>query len=198
MAAWIWVDIGSGNGLLLDGTKSPPEPMLNSHYWGFYSIHMRAISHSVPQLLLCIMSLNIILLKLLPYLPRANELNKDLIIQYHWFSQRRVSYSPSSHYLTFFIPLYAELFWWNMKIFWDNTRHRSKKTSKLHVTGFCARNSSEFPTQKASNVEMCPFDDIIMTCYYFNVLIHWPVAKMLVIEVLWGNHFHLNFIEVPK
>ena len=35
-------------------------------------------------------------------------------------------------------------------------RQRSKKISKLHVTGFCARNSlvtSEFPAQMASNVE---------------------------------------------
>ena len=35
-------------------------------------------------------------------------------------------------------------------------RHRSKKTSKLHVTGLCARNSpvtGEFPAQKASNAE---------------------------------------------
>ena len=35
-------------------------------------------------------------------------------------------------------------------------RHRSKKTSKLSVTGLCAGNSpvtSEFPSQKASNAE---------------------------------------------
>ena len=35
-------------------------------------------------------------------------------------------------------------------------RHRSKKTSKLRVTGLCAGNSpeaGEFPTQMASNVE---------------------------------------------
>ena len=28
MATEIWVNIGSGNGLLLDGTKPLPEPML--------------------------------------------------------------------------------------------------------------------------------------------------------------------------
>ena len=27
----IWVDIGSGNGLVLDGIKPLPEPMLNNH-----------------------------------------------------------------------------------------------------------------------------------------------------------------------
>ena len=44
-------------------------------------------------------------------------------------------------------------------------RWRSKKTSKLHVTGIWAGNSpvtSEFPTQKASNAEMFPFDDVII------------------------------------
>ena len=45
-------------------------------------------------------------------------------------------------------------------------RCRSKKTSKLRVTGLCAGNSpvtGEFPTQMASNAEMFPFDDVIMT-----------------------------------
>ena len=35
-------------------------------------------------------------------------------------------------------------------------RHRSKKTSKLHITGLCERNSpvtGEFPAQRASNAE---------------------------------------------
>ena len=44
-------------------------------------------------------------------------------------------------------------------------RSRSKKTSKLHVTGLCAGNSpltGEFPAQMASNAEMFPFDDVIM------------------------------------
>ena len=30
----IWVNIGSGNGLLPDGTKPLPEPMLTYHQWG--------------------------------------------------------------------------------------------------------------------------------------------------------------------
>ena len=44
-------------------------------------------------------------------------------------------------------------------------RHRSKKISKLRVTGLCADNSpltGVFPTQKASNAEMFSFDDVIM------------------------------------
>ena len=44
-------------------------------------------------------------------------------------------------------------------------RRRSKKTSKLRVTGLCAGNSpvtGEFPAQMASNAETVPFDDVIM------------------------------------
>ena len=38
---------------------------------------------------------------------------------------------------------------------------RSKKTSKLRVTGFSG--TGEFPAQMASNAEMFPFDDVIMS-----------------------------------
>ena len=44
-------------------------------------------------------------------------------------------------------------------------RRRSKKTSKLRVTGLCDRNSSvtgEFPVQRVSNAEMFPFDFVNM------------------------------------
>ena len=44
-------------------------------------------------------------------------------------------------------------------------RRKSKKTSKLRVTGLCEGNSpvtGEFPAKRASNAEMCPFDDVIM------------------------------------
>ena len=44
-------------------------------------------------------------------------------------------------------------------------RCRSKKTSKLRVTGLCAGNSpgtGEFPAQMASDAENVPFDDVIM------------------------------------
>ena len=45
-----------------------------------------------------------------------------------------------------------------------------KKTSKLRVTGVCAGNSpmtGEFPAQRASNAEMFPSDDIIMTNFFW-------------------------------
>ena len=41
-------------------------------------------------------------------------------------------------------------------------RRRPKKTSKLRVTGLCA-GTSEFPAQMASNAEMFPFHDVIMS-----------------------------------
>ena len=34
MVTWIWINIGSGNGLLPDGTKPLPEPMLTYHQRG--------------------------------------------------------------------------------------------------------------------------------------------------------------------
>ena len=46
------------------------------------------------------------------------------------------------------------------RLFW----RRSKKTSKLRVTGHWAGNSpviGEFPAQKASKAKMFPFDDFI-------------------------------------
>ena len=42
---------------------------------------------------------------------------------------------------------------------------RSKKTSKLRVTGLCVGNTpvpGDFPAQMASNAQMFPFDDVIM------------------------------------
>ena len=44
-------------------------------------------------------------------------------------------------------------------------RRRSKKTSKLRVTGLCAGNSpvtGEFPAQRTITRKMFPFDDVIM------------------------------------
>ena len=44
-------------------------------------------------------------------------------------------------------------------------RRRSKKTSKLRITGLCVGNlpgTGEFPAQMASNTEKSPFDDVIM------------------------------------
>ena len=51
-------------------------------------------------------------------------------------------------------------------------RRRSKKTSKLRVTGLCVGNSpgtAEFPAQMASYAEIFPFDDVIMILFCTDV-----------------------------
>ena len=73
----IWVNIGSGNGLVSDGTKPFTWTNLNLSLMRFYGIHIRAISRWVAKLLFCIKSLKIIASKCLPYLPGANGLT-------HW------------------------------------------------------------------------------------------------------------------
>ena len=64
-------------------------------------------------------------------------------------------------------------------------RRRSKKTSKLRLSGLCEGNSpvtGEFPAQRASDAEIFPFDDVIM--YSVNSkrdLQHSTVAVVLYI-----------------
>ena len=48
-ATKIWVNFGSGNGLLPDGTKPLPEPMLTPHQLCLSRIHLSAISQEIPQ-----------------------------------------------------------------------------------------------------------------------------------------------------
>ena len=75
MATEIWVNIGPGNGLLPDGTKPLPEPVLTDHQWGFMTfiwgqfLWKRSIYISLK------ISLKITKLRLLP---RANELKKKM------------------------------------------------------------------------------------------------------------------------
>ena len=50
MATEIWVNIGSGNGLLPDGTKPLPEPMLTDRQWSpgtfiLGQFHKRCLNH---------------------------------------------------------------------------------------------------------------------------------------------------------
>ena len=44
MVTWNWVNIGSGNGVLPDGTKPLPQPMLTYHV-----THLKAILLEIPQ-----------------------------------------------------------------------------------------------------------------------------------------------------
>ena len=74
MATEIWVNIGSGNGLLPDGTKPLPEPMLTDHQWspGTFILgwfHKRCLNHQ--SLKVC---LKITCLKFYSDFPGANEL----------------------------------------------------------------------------------------------------------------------------
>ena len=80
-------------------------------------------------------------------------------------------------------------------------RRRSKKTSKLCVTGLCAWNSpgtGEFPAQMASNAENVPFDDVIMKWrdgYYAQITYHackctticqnWSWIPPILLSILW-------------
>ena len=57
-------------------------------------------------------------------------------------------------------------------------RRRSKKTSKLRVTGLCAGKSpetGEFPAEMASNAEMFPFDDVIMLSNWVTTVLHYSI-----------------------
>ena len=56
MAAEIWVDIGSGNGLLPDGTKPLPEPMSSVRS---KDIHLEEISWKMFQTSIAKMNLKI-------------------------------------------------------------------------------------------------------------------------------------------
>ena len=48
MVTEIWVNIGSGNGLLPDGTKPLPEPVFTDHVKS-NDIHIGKISQGMPQ-----------------------------------------------------------------------------------------------------------------------------------------------------
>ena len=55
VAIEIWVNTGSGNGLLPDDTKPSPEPMLTYHQWGpvifiWGQFHKRYLSHQSLRL----------------------------------------------------------------------------------------------------------------------------------------------------
>ena len=53
-------------------------------------------------------------------------------------------------------------------------RCRSKKTSKLCITGLCEPVTGGFPTQRANNTEMLPFDDVIMLS---SVPLTWRICN---------------------
>ena len=73
----MWVNIGLGNCLLSNGTKSLTEPVVDFSskvFCHFCGIHLRAISQEVLINLIDNKCLDIVLIKLLPHAPVANEL----------------------------------------------------------------------------------------------------------------------------
>ena len=73
----MWVNIGLGNCLLTNGTKSLTEPIVDFSskvFCHFCGIHLRAISQEVLINLIDNKCLDIVLIKLLSHAPGANEL----------------------------------------------------------------------------------------------------------------------------
>ena len=153
-----WVNVGSG--LLSEGTKQFPEAVLTSHYM--------ALWHSLDNSFTASGS--------------ADSLYNDHTLLYIFTIMVVVTYHktirPNSH-IWFWISCienYRLSCWkcWKKSLQYHNGcdgvpnhqphdcllnslfRRRSKKTSKLRVTGLCVGNSpvtGEFPAQKASNAE---------------------------------------------
>ena len=76
MATEIWVNIGSGNGLLPDGTKPLPERMLIHHQLGSLAF-IWVLQPSITKI-----SWKITFQKIILNLPGANELN--IMELTHW------------------------------------------------------------------------------------------------------------------
>ena len=75
MATEIWVNIGSGNGLLPDSTKPLPEPMLPCVMSS--DIHLRLILQEIPQPSITKISSKIACQIFQSNLPGAKELNES-------------------------------------------------------------------------------------------------------------------------
>ena len=59
-------------------------------------------------------------------------------------------------------------------------RRRSKKTSKIRVTGLCVWGSpgtGEFPAQMASNAENVPFDDVMISLWHIYISKYMAISK---------------------
>ena len=74
MATEIWVNSGSGNGLLPDGTKPLPEPMLTDNQWRPMTF-IRAISQEMSQPSVTEICLKIAYLKFNSNFPGTIELS---------------------------------------------------------------------------------------------------------------------------
>ena len=86
LATEIWVNIGSGDGLLPDSTKPLSKPMLTDHHLKSSDIHSRAISQEMPQPSITKIRLKITYLKFHSNFSGANELIYDMCLQLIWRS----------------------------------------------------------------------------------------------------------------
>ena len=80
MGTYVWVSIGSDNGMLPDGTKPLPKPMLTDHHsMKSIDIHFRAISQEMPHSSITKIYLKVTYLKFHSNFPGANELTHCFI-----------------------------------------------------------------------------------------------------------------------
>ena len=81
------------------------------------------------------------------------------------------------------------------------SRRRSKKASKLRVTGLCEGNSpltGEFPAQRPVTGKIFPFDDIIMNSSDILLLqdsLHQHGSKSHSSQIVIPNYKTLNFVH---
>ena len=74
MSSQIWVNIGSGDGLLPDSTKPLPEANVDCSSMRSRGIHLTIISYEMLNTFITDMNLEIINCRLLPNIPWASEL----------------------------------------------------------------------------------------------------------------------------
>ena len=94
MATQIWINIGSGNGLLPDGTKPLPEPMLTSHWCRSVTVTWEQFCSKCPRYYSVWWVWKIYFLKLLSYFLGVNELNISwLDPEYSWWRHQMEIFS---------------------------------------------------------------------------------------------------------
>ena len=98
MATWILVNIGSGNGLLPDGTKPLPEPLLTDHQWSpvafiLGQFHKRCLNCQWQKI-----RLKITCLKFYSNFPGANVLKHGEVITSHGILWNIITY-PCPRYM---------------------------------------------------------------------------------------------------
>ena len=110
LTTWIWVNTGSGNGLVPDGTKPLPESMWTNHHWDFVAIHTRPTSYKMFKISFFDMSLIITISISKAHLPGANKLKWSILF--------RMGIS----YLCLWDVLTIVILWWHFYL-WSFTEH---------------------------------------------------------------------------